>query len=204
MNLQIFARAAFAMLGMTILALSGCWSSTPSRVMPQAIDSGAAQKAIELYDANKDGVLDAGELEKAPGLKAAIKQVDKNNDGKISADEIDARINDWKESKLGRTVMSCIVTHNGKPLDGATVNFVPESFLGGELKTGTGTTDAGGVANITQSSDPPGMSPGFYRVEITKAGEKIPAKYNTQTTLGQEVAADAQGILEGINFDLKY
>ena len=40
--------------------------------------------------ANKDGFLDQGELEKAPGLKAALKQVDTKGDGKITADEINA------------------------------------------------------------------------------------------------------------------
>jgi hypothetical protein len=41
-------------------------------------------------------------------------------------------------------------------------------------------------------------------VEITKAGEKIPAQYNTATTFGQEVALDAKGIQEGIEFKLTY
>ena len=42
------------------------------------------------------------------------------------------------------------------------------------------------------------------RVEITAPGLNIPAKYNTETTLGQEVALDAKGIQEGISFDLKF
>ena len=81
----------------------------------------------------------------------------------------------------------CKVTHNGKALAGVTVTFVPEPFLGGGMQKGTGTTSSAGVANIVSpyAADPAirGMSPGFYRVEITKSGEKIPAKYNTQTTL---------------------
>ena len=47
---------------------------------------------MELYDTNHDGFLDAKELEKVPGLKAAIKQVDTNHDGKISEQEIAERI----------------------------------------------------------------------------------------------------------------
>jgi hypothetical protein len=48
------------------------------------------------------------------------------------------------------------------------------------------------------------VAPGFYHVEVTKSGENIPAKYNSATTLGQEVAMDAQELMQGIKFDLKY
>jgi len=41
-------------------------------------------------------------------------------------------------------------------------------------------------------------------VEITKPGEKIPAKYNTDTIFGQEIAIDAKGIMEGIRYELEY
>ncbi len=208
MKVRIGTRPAAGLVAAVLLAMAGCWGSAPSRVHPQGIASDAAQKAMELYDANKDGVLDAAELEKSPGLKAALKEVDKNGDGKISADEINARIEAWKESKLGRLTMKCTVQHNGQPLAGATVKFVPESFLGSELKAGSGVTGATGVATISVPlggpDDVPGLSPGFYRVEITKSGENIPAKYNKETVLGQEVAIDAAGIQKGIKFDLKY
>jgi hypothetical protein len=208
MKVRIGTRVGAGLIAAALLAMAGCWGSGPSRVYPQGIASNAAQKAMELYDTNKDGVLDAAELEKAPGLKAALKEVDKNGDGKISADEINARIEAWKQSKVGRLSMECSVLHNGQPLAGATVKFVPESFLGSELKEGSGATDANGFARISMAisgpDDLPGMSPGFYRVEITKSGENIPAKYNTETVLGQEVAKDAAGSQQGVKFDLKY
>ena len=86
--------------------------------------------------------------------------------------------------------------------------IVPEDFLGPELATGTGTTDGSGTALISQPSrgegdTARGMSPGFYRVEITK-GDEIPAKYNTATVLGQEVAVDADGISSALVFELEY
>ena len=95
-----------------------------------------------------------------------------------------------------------------QPIAGAEVKFVPESFLGPGLKTGTGTTDKNGDAMISQPSrggdDPAiGMCPGFYRVEITK-GNEIPAKYNTATILGEEVAGDAVGLSTGLAFELEY
>ncbi len=199
----------------TLLALSGCGGSSKSPVKPAAIDSDAGQKAVAQFDANKDGVLDYKELDKAPGLKAAVAQIKKLGGGprgaapsasdlqaaKISADEINVRVTEWKNAGTGRISINCRVTRKGKPVDGATVQFVPESFQGTALGTGSGTTNASGSANVIMPSrggdDPAiGMCPGFYRVEITK-GSEIPAKYNTATTLGQEVARDAAGVFGG-------
>ncbi len=203
---QSLARLSTVVLGLAVLAGFGCWDRGPSRVYPPGIDSAAASKALQEFDTNKDGFIDGAELDKVPGLKAALKEVDTNKDGKISADEINARIGAWKDSKLGRMPVSCRVTHNGQPLAGATVSFEPEKFLGDQLTVGSGTTNAAGMAKITAvwKEGLPGVGPGFYRVKVTKTGENIPAKYNTETTLGQEVANDAHGIREGIIFDLQY
>ena len=96
---------------------------------------------------------------------------------------------------------------NGKPLAGAEVKFVPETFLGDDIKTASGKTNQAGMARLsvatTSRADPPGVAFGLYRVEITKPGDNIPAKYNTETTLGQEVALDAPNI-QNIRFDLHY
>ena len=194
-------------VGAALLVVAGC-SGRPSRVYPDAVASDAPQKAMDLYDTDKDGFIDGAELDKVPGLKAALKQVDTNGDGKISADEIAARIQVWRDSRLGRTTLSVPVKHNGAPLVGAKVRLVPESFLGSGLRAGEGTTDARGVASVSapprKAGDVPGLSPGFYRVEITKEGENIPAKYNTATTLGLEVGPLDQDVIAAIHFDLEY
>ena len=178
----------------------------PPRILPPKTDAAAAgAEAIRLYDADHDGKLSGEELDKCPGLKAAIDNIDRSGNGEITAEKITARIRAWQDSRLARMSLGCRVTHNGVPLAGAEVKFVPEKFLGENLKTATGKTDANGLAMIaTPESGPPGVAPGFYRVEITKAGEDIPAKYNTETIFGQEVAVDAKGVREGIRFDLKY
>ena len=76
------------------------------------------------------------------------------------------------------------------------VKFVPDDFLGKEFKTATGTTDKDGMAMMSiplkDPDDPPGVAPGFYSVEITKPGEDIPAKYNSQTIYGLEIAPDVR------------
>ena len=72
--------------------------------------------------------------------------------------------------------------------------------MGSAIKEAKGTTDKLGAAVITiESTDPsmrPGVALGFYRVEITKAGENIPAKYNTATVLGQEIAPGDREVRE--------
>jgi beta-lactamase regulating signal transducer with metallopeptidase domain len=186
----------------------------PKRLVAPAIDAkAAAAEAIRLFDTNNDGKISGAELDKCPGLKAAINQVDPTGKSEITAEMIAVRIKAWQDSKIARMSLACRVTHNGQPLVGAKVAFVPEKFLGPNVKTATGKTDANGYAllsiptNPTPGNfDPPGVAPGFYRVEITKDGEPIPAKYNTETMFGQEAAHDAKGIIDmkGIKYDLKY
>lgn len=190
-----------------MLVFGGCFGGGPARVRAPSIDaSGAGRDAMEQYDANKDGVVKGDELDKAPSLKSALKQLDTNNDGGVDAGEVTARIRRWQDSKVGKMAVSCIITFNKKPLAGAKVTFEPEKFLGANLKPCEGTTDASGAVSLTDGGDPPGCPPGFYLVRISKqegGKELIPAKYNTQTTLGKEIALDAEGMQEGaIRFDL--
>jgi len=185
--------------------------SAPRRIMPPAIDAKeAGKKAVAKYDADGDGAIGGQELDKAPALKAAIKNLDRDDDGKITADEITARIKDWQDSRVGLMSMACQVTLDGQPVQGATVTFVPEEFLGADIKPGTGVTDRNGIANLSippEPGEPGGMACGLYRVQVSlqKEGkELIPAKYNTQTTLGRELALDAEGMQEAIQrFDLR-
>ena len=173
------------------------------------------KKAIEMFDTDKDGKLSGKELDKCPGLKAACtppattcRPSIRRGTGEITAEMITDRIRAWQASRLGRMSLRCMVTHNGRPLEGATVKFVPEPFLGPNMPTATGLTDQNGVAMLTiptgENGGPPGVPPGFFRVEITKAGLKIPAKYNKETIFGQEVAIDAPAIRSGIKFDLEF
>jgi hypothetical protein len=196
------------------------------------IASNAGAQAVTQLDANHDGALDYAELANAPGLRAGVATIKKLASSrrpmppesqlqtqKITAEEIDARIQEWKARGTGRISVPCHVLRVNKkagkagakptPISGAEVKLVPEGFLGPGLTTGTGTTDSRGDAIVSQPSrggdDPSsGMSPGFYRVEITK-GSEIPAKYNTATILGAEVAGDAPQLSSGgFTFELDF
>ena len=212
--------AGVAFAALAALSISGCG---PAVVRPPEIASGAGDRAIAKYGANKNGTLDYKELAKAPGLRAAVGTIKKLATGrpppseselqsvKITAEEIDARIKEWKARGTGRFRITCRVVRKGtsQGIAGAEVKFVPEDFLGPGLAVGTGTTDDEGFAKISQVSrgkgDPDiGMCPGFYRVEITK-GSEIPARYNKDTVLGQEVALDTIGVAKGsLVFELSY
>jgi hypothetical protein len=159
---------------------------------------------MELYDTNGDGKVAGDELEKAPALNAALPRLDQNGDKGVTADEVAERIRVWQ--KMGHGLMSFAfeVTLDGRPLTDAVVTFEPESFLGDEIKPASCTTNMFGGGGATIAADdrpdpttPPGMHLGLYKVKVSKmvdGKESIPPKYNSETTLGQELAPDVPGI----------
>ena len=179
------------LLGGLLLLGAACSGKGPK--IPSPSPSDAAGQALAEYDANKDGALDAKELEQCPALKDARKRgMDKNNDGRLTADEIKDRLSIFQsEGMLGSLLVE--VRFDGHPLGSATVTLTPERFLGPSFKPATGTTDASGSAILQVEGLEKGVVPyGYYRVEVSKksAGGKelVPARYNTKTTLGHEVA----------------
>lgn len=173
------------------LSLAGC-SGQPSRISPPAINTAAGSQAVQQYDANGNGAIDGAELNQAPALKLALPRIDVNHDGKITAEEIDRRIGEWRNSRVGRTSCAVKVHRNGQPLANASVTLTPEAFLGKDLAPSHGTTDAQGMA-IMRASNGPGAPVGFYRVEVSKivdGKETIPARFNEKSELGLELATD--------------
>lgn len=181
------------------LVLTGC-STAPSRVVAPPINPNAGTDAITKLDKNADGAIDATEAKLAPAfLEAGAKsRIDANSDGKVTADEITARVNKWAESKVGITQYSLSITLDGRPVEGAVIKLVPEDWLGTEIKGGSGTTDTSGRANISlavedlkaNEKDLQGMRLGYFKVEVTHPSIAIPAKYNTATEIGVEIAPD--------------
>ncbi len=71
------------------LGLTGGCENRAERVHPPAIDASAAGRdAIAHYDANQDGAISGEELEEAPALKAALKQLDADGNRQLIAGEI--------------------------------------------------------------------------------------------------------------------
>ncbi len=188
----------FAALVAGVLCV-GC-THTPDRVVPPVINpTEAGEAAIKMYDKNGDGAISGDELKQSPPLKAALKRLDAGG-GKITAQSIAARIQQWQDSKIGLMALTVIVRLDGKPVMGATVTAEPEKFLGPELTTISGTTIAGGATPLSSGKDQFGAKPGFYRLRISKLDngkELFPARYNTATELGFELAQDNTDVPAG-------
>lgn len=169
-----------------------------SRVKTYMVDpEEASAAAIQQYDKDGDGLLDETELKSCPALLGALRSYDESKDKKLSAEEIGEQIRFMYGRGAGLTSISCTVNLDGSPLSGATVRFIPEKFLGEEIKPAEGVTDGGGSAALGISPDELPkelrrhslLRVGIYRVEITHPSKKLPAKYNTESELGFEFHA---------------
>ena len=199
---------------MIMFWLAGCDRKPERAEVPELDPAAIASGAMSAYDTNGDGSVAGEELAAAGSItdhpELPVKLIDKNGDGQISKDEIQSRVQQWIDSKVGIMSFHCTVHLDGKPLEGAMVKYVPESFMGGAVEEATGTTDTTGsaVMAIDQAKLPGhlkgihGMRSGFYKVEITHPSPTIPPKYNTETTLGMEVASDGVGSINVLH-DLK-
>jgi hypothetical protein len=201
------------LLAALLLAAVGCERREGRPAQPRYDAVAAGRAAIAQYDTDGDGKIAGAELDRSPALKAAADQIDSSGRREITGEMIATRIEAWERSKIAGMRIRCVITRKGKRIEGADVTFVPEKFLGDKGMIAKGKTDGNGVATMSHPKlDALGRKPavvvGFYRVEVTKRGEQIPARYNTDTILGQEVAKDAEGLSgnanQTIEFDLDY
>jgi hypothetical protein len=206
---KVRAAEVYRFWGFAILLLVGC-NRGPGAIKPPDVDADdAAQAAIEQYDGDGDGQLSSEEWSKSPALQSVAAQYDTGHDGALSADEVGSGIDVWKRTGVGVRLVPFAVQWNGRPLAGATVRLVPAPFLGESIKAASGETNQNGAGqlNLAPQDRPKNapnmalMQPGLYHVEITHPSVTIPAKYNTQTTLGIEITGTYPGP-EGVVWSL--
>ena len=188
----------------------GCSGDSPSLKMPPLDPAAIAQAAVSRYDANGDGKLDAKELEASPALGAllrAVKSRDAGHPDSLAAEDIAARVEAWKQSGSVLLGGRCKVTLDGKRLAGAVVTWEPEPYLGPSYRPLSGTSTDHGYTYLAPALEGiQGIYPGLYTVRISKkvqGKETLPARYNEQSTLGREIAADVPDVEQLFNFELK-
>ena len=181
-----------------VVTSMGC---SGSRIKAPKFDPAeAARQAIAEFDANHDGVLDAEELAKCPSLLAAQASIPKDAEGHVTQSAIAGRLKAHQTSQQVVKLFPCRVLLNEEPVANATIKLIPEKFLGPTFKEAVGLTTQDGDAVVsTEEVKARGFSGvycGLYRVQITcpdaSGTEKLPPQYNTETTLGLEVAPDAE------------
>ena len=193
------ARASLVWLGSVALFV-GCGTGA-SRVYPVDISpSSASSEAMELYDKDGDGAIAGDELNAVPGIKRHLEFYDRDGDQRVTRDEISDRIRDWGNNQLALMGRTYVIKLDGQPLAGATVTLVPEPYLGENVKPASGETGPTGLTRMSHADEDlptstngrpiPGVKGGTFKIQITHPTRKIPAKYNTATELGDEIAYD--------------
>lgn len=112
----------------------------------------------------------------------------------------------------GTPSVSGTVTLDGKPIEGATVTFTPDSKDGSGIGASYGKTDAQGRYSLrTVSGDKSGAVVGKHKVTISKASsdpnnpegaakEWIPSRYNSKSELTFDVSSSGS---DKADFELK-
>jgi hypothetical protein len=175
-----------------ILIVTGCGQSRPPRVIAPAIVTEAVTTAVfTAADADGNARLEGSELVTVPGIASATAALDTDGDKAVSRQELSQWLEEVRRSKVAITPFEARVRYRGRPLAGAAVKLVPESFMGAGMKVAEGTTDADGIAQVTiPASQHSGVNCGMYRVEIVgngNDGRPLPERYNSASTLGAAV-----------------
>ena len=195
------------MVGTAICALlmAGCG---PSLAPPPPLDPPAiAAAAIAALDSDKSGDLCAQELARSQALRSGAAKIDADGNGVVTPDELAARLAQYEAFPVQNLPLGCIVRLDGRPLTGGEVRLVPEPFFGHSRLLVSGRTDEHGVVDFqVEGLDQFGVPQGLYRIEVSKpdaAGrETLPARYNTQSQLGQEIAFDRREIEGALRLEL--
>lgn len=186
------AQAGFAVLAFGVLAIAGC---SESYVLRPSLDPAvAADRAMEQFDANHDGKIDAKEMASSPALMAMAQTARSGPDKPLTRDDLIKRMQAWMSAPKTVFSIRLTLTLNSVPIDGATVVLEPEKFLTPEVEAAEGVTDSSGtVALVRVKSKQTGVFPGAYNVRVSKpvnGKETIPAKFNEKAEVGLEIAND--------------
>ena len=171
------------------IGVTGCSRKTTRLETPEYDPAGFTERALELYDKNSDGAIDDQEM--SPGLRSFSQTADKDGNGSLSKSELQTRMQEHLDDKVALHDVAGLVLLHGQPLGEATVRFIPDEAMKGTIKPAIGVSDEEGFVSLSVEGDGlPGVQPGIYRIEVSKkqsGQELVPAKFNVDSQLGQEV-----------------
>ena len=175
---------------MVLLAMAGCSRRpSPPKVPGPNIAPGDVARAIILqYDTKHLGYLDAEESRKSAAIMDLRKDLGLLAGEPLKEEQLAERAKVWLGGASPRVLPNVGVYLDGKSLDGATVTFEPESCMGSDYHTCSGTTGRSGRCFV-RGDDPafPGLYSGLYRIRVSKlvgGRETLPERYNSKTELG--------------------
>jgi hypothetical protein len=188
---QRYFRVFLVLGGALTLVVMGC-SGRPAAVPPVTYNpEEMAAAAMAEFDKNHDGKLDASELENCPALKHMLVNLETDKTY-LTEEDIADRLRQFDKSKVGLMGTTCIVTRGGVGIPDVKVTYTPEFFMGNAIKPASGISDAAGNVELkVEGESVRGVNLGFYRVEVSlpdsSGNETLPARFNTETKLGQEI-----------------
>src|SRR4029434_190558 len=106
--------AAMACFGWAFLAR--CAQGPSALAPPSVYACNAARFAMEHYDANHDGEIDAAELADCPPLVVALARYDMDKNGRLSAEEIETRITHLYGPGAALITVDCTISLSDRPL----------------------------------------------------------------------------------------
>jgi hypothetical protein len=169
-SMRLARAGAPALLLGGLLSAAGCWGGSTAISAPSLSPQAAAQAAMAEYDVNRDGFLDAHELQRCPALAHGLNAIDKNGDKRISADELVERLEAFAASNVGLVGIPCSVQLDGNPLEGAKVTLRPEKFMGESFKPASGVSDHKGHAPADRRPGPAWRPLGLLSVRSFQDG----------------------------------
>jgi hypothetical protein len=176
-------------LVVVLAALVGCHGDPPPPGRPPLVPAEMARRAMELYDTNHDGRIDAAELTQSPALAALAASLGPQAAEGLTEEQLARRAEAWLKSPSGLVPQRLAIDLDERPLAGASVTLEPDACMGPAYYPASATTDAAGQCCPGVDPRYGGLWLGLYRIRISKLDggrETIPARYNAQSELGLE------------------
>jgi hypothetical protein len=162
----MFTNNNYRVVGVITLALVLVACNQQSTVpMKTLTPKASAQKAIDQYDTNQDGVLELEEC--SPALNALFTTGDEDENGVLTVAEIQARLQFHDDRQVGLITAAAYLVSTQTAVKGIAIKLIPDPIFTG-IPPANGVADSiGFVIFQTQGEALSGVCPGLYSIAIT-------------------------------------